>query len=324
MKKEIQKANPENKESFFVRKVWLSPLFYIYFLSVLIALGMLYIHRENMVNRNFIQPDVTVDSVYNMPIKENLPAGGGASEKIDLLAVLNPTKAQIAKGEQFFKINCSSCHGSDGKGDGPASANLNPKPRDFHSATGWVNGRKVSQMFKTVFEGIPGSAMVSFAGALPASDRIAIIDYIRTFSSDFPKDPPQDIETMNKTYHLQEGETASSRISLSEAMKQIEEEAIPIAKNISAMMSEISQHPTDQGSIIFRNVTTDEKRALTMLSASDFWSKNESDFVVIVTTDAVQSGFDAKVAQLSVQDWSTLYNYLKDLFSMKNIMEKNG
>jgi hypothetical protein len=301
MEKETQKTKPGNKESFFVRKVWLSPIFYIYFLSVLMALGMLYINRENMVNRNSIQPDVAVDSVYNTPIK-----------------------AQIAKGKQLFKINCSSCHGSDGKGDGPASANLNPKPRDFHSATGWVNGRKVSQMFKTVSEGIPASAMVSFAGALPASDRIAIIDYIRTFASDFPKDSPQDIETMDKTYHLQEGETASSRIPLSEAMKQIEEEAIPIAKNISAMMSEISQHPTDQGSIIFRNVTTDEKRALTMLSASDFWSKNESDFVVIVTTDAVQSGFDAKVAQLSVQDWSTLYNYLKDLFSMKNIMEKNG
>ena len=221
-------------------------------------------------------------------------------------------------------MDCAPCHGQDGKGDGPAAASLNPKPRDFHSETGWINGRKLSQMFKTVSEGIQGSAMVSFAGSLPVSDRLAVIDYIRTFSNNFPKDSPEELEALNKTYHLEKGEVTPSQIPVSEAMRQIEEEAIPQAKDVSAVMSYISQHPTDEGSTIFNNVTLDKKRALTMLAASGFWSKSQSDFVTIVAVDALQNGFDPKVAQLSVYDWQTLYSYLKGLFLTTVVAENNG
>jgi mono/diheme cytochrome c family protein len=34
-------------------------------------------------------------------------------------------------GKQAYEVNCASCHGMAGKGDGPISAALNPKPRDF-------------------------------------------------------------------------------------------------------------------------------------------------------------------------------------------------
>ncbi len=291
---------------------------------MLIALGLLYIRRENMVNRNSIPPDITVDSVYYAPIMESPTGAGSASTKIDLSTLLKPSKEQIARGEQLFKINCSSCHGTMGKGDGPASANLNPKPRDFHSGTGWINGRRLSQMFKTVSDGIPGSAMVSFAGALSPSDRIAVIDYIRTFSNDFPTDSPEEIEAMNKAYHLQEGETVSLQIPLSEAMRQIEEEAIPVAKSVAGVMSRISQDQTDRAALLFESVTTDEARALAMLAASGFWSKTESDFVMSVTANTIQNGFNPNVARLNAEDWDTLYKYLRDLFLKENIAEKNG
>ena len=31
----------------------------------------------------------------------------------------------------IFKSRCSTCHGTDGKGNGPASITLNPKPRNY-------------------------------------------------------------------------------------------------------------------------------------------------------------------------------------------------
>jgi mono/diheme cytochrome c family protein len=34
-------------------------------------------------------------------------------------------------GKTTFETNCSSCHGMAGKGDGPISAALNPRPRNF-------------------------------------------------------------------------------------------------------------------------------------------------------------------------------------------------
>lgn len=34
-------------------------------------------------------------------------------------------------GKSAYEINCASCHGASGKGDGPVAVALNPPPRDF-------------------------------------------------------------------------------------------------------------------------------------------------------------------------------------------------
>jgi mono/diheme cytochrome c family protein len=39
--------------------------------------------------------------------------------------------ADAAAGKTVFDANCSSCHGTSGKGDGPVGSALNPPPRDF-------------------------------------------------------------------------------------------------------------------------------------------------------------------------------------------------
>ena len=40
--------------------------------------------------------------------------------------------ADAAAGKALFvKTNCNSCHGSEGRGDGPVAAALDPKPRDY-------------------------------------------------------------------------------------------------------------------------------------------------------------------------------------------------
>ena len=41
--------------------------------------------------------------------------------------------SDVEAGKALYDMNCSSCHGMTGKGDGPISATLNPKPRDFSS-----------------------------------------------------------------------------------------------------------------------------------------------------------------------------------------------
>src|ERR1700722_14085515 len=38
-----------------------------------------------------------------------------------------------AEADDIFESRCVACHGSEGRGDGPAASNLNPKPRDFHN-----------------------------------------------------------------------------------------------------------------------------------------------------------------------------------------------
>ena len=50
-----------------------------------------------------------------------------ASEKAKKNPLPNDKKT-IEQGEKLAKVNCASCHGNKGKGDGPAAIALNPKP----------------------------------------------------------------------------------------------------------------------------------------------------------------------------------------------------
>lgn len=38
---------------------------------------------------------------------------------------------QPSEARMLFANVCAQCHGADGKGDGPAAENLNPKPRNY-------------------------------------------------------------------------------------------------------------------------------------------------------------------------------------------------
>ena len=37
----------------------------------------------------------------------------------------------MALGQKLYTQYCASCHGADGKGNGPEAAKLNPKPGDL-------------------------------------------------------------------------------------------------------------------------------------------------------------------------------------------------
>ncbi len=102
-----------------------------------------------------------------------------------------------------------SCHGDNGTGDGPASAGLNPAPRNFRSAENWKNGPKLSGIYKTLEEGIPGSAMISYNYMTP-EERISLAHYIRsTYVANPPADTPDELAGLDMTYNLIAGKTGS-------------------------------------------------------------------------------------------------------------------
>jgi len=43
------------------------------------------------------------------------------------------TDKDRAEAADIFESRCVTCHGEDGRGDGPAASNLKPGPIDFHS-----------------------------------------------------------------------------------------------------------------------------------------------------------------------------------------------
>ena len=77
---------------------------------------------------------------------------------------------------------CTPCHGAEGRGDGAASASLNPQPRKFHEAE-WqksVTDEHLVQIIKM------GGAAVGKSPAMPGNPDLkdeavltALKDYIR-------------------------------------------------------------------------------------------------------------------------------------------------
>ena len=62
--------------------------------------------------------------------------------------------ADLKEAEQIFAQRCSTCHGAAGKGDGAASAALNPKPRDLSNAE-WQKSVDDAHIEKIVVGGGP-------------------------------------------------------------------------------------------------------------------------------------------------------------------------
>jgi len=78
----------------------------------------------------------------------------------------------LALGRQQYDQLCSSCHGPQGLGDGPAAAALKPKPAIFPKLR-----PSVMHVWNTLKTGVQGTGMVSYA-ALPDSVRWALAYYV--------------------------------------------------------------------------------------------------------------------------------------------------
>jgi mono/diheme cytochrome c family protein len=84
--------------------------------------------------------------------------------------------ADPAKGKTLFTSKCVLCHGAEGKGNGPASMALSPKPADFSSKSFWQTP-DIDQTMANVIKNGKGQ-MPAFPD-LSANDIQDIVQYIR-------------------------------------------------------------------------------------------------------------------------------------------------
>lgn len=111
-------------------------------------------------------------------------------ESYDLATMLEPTDELVGSGEELYNINCVSCHGLEGGGDGPKGAGLNPPPRNFAGTEQFKQGGGLLQIFQTLNSGVPGSSMASFSFLNPG-ELMAISHYVRVLTPNPPADPQE-------------------------------------------------------------------------------------------------------------------------------------
>ncbi|MCU0251760.1 MAG: c-type cytochrome [Vicinamibacterales bacterium] len=97
---------------------------------------------------------------------------------------------------QLYDTSCASCHGTDGRGHGPASDALTPRPRDFTSGTfkfrSTASGSLPSDddLYRAIAHGMPGTSMLGWKGILTEDQIRALADYVKRFSPRFAAERP--------------------------------------------------------------------------------------------------------------------------------------
>jgi cbb3-type cytochrome oxidase cytochrome c subunit/cytochrome c2 len=104
------------------------------------------------------------------------------------------TAASIKRGQQHFNQICFTCHGKDGKGDGPLAASLTDTwghavtPANFTLPAGAPGGVKLghdsTHIFKTIMTGVGGTPMPAFADTFKPKEVWDIVHFVQSLRVD--------------------------------------------------------------------------------------------------------------------------------------------
>ena len=232
------------------------------------------------------------------------PERGYELPPVDPKTVLTANPELLKRGKALFEQNCAACHGPAGHGDGPGAAGTSPRPRDFTKAGGWKNGYQLTAIYKTINEGIKGSAMTAY-NYLRARDRMALAHYAQSLGS-FPHGP-DDQATLDAlaTQFASGGEKVPNKIPVHMAMAKLEAEfkaAVPL--------SQPAQGDGDASASVFARAVVNSARAAQTLAQAPAWRGSPAALAAVVGSDTPTNGFAVSVATLSPQEWQALYDGL--------------
>ncbi|MGH9312432.1 MAG: c-type cytochrome [Vicinamibacterales bacterium] len=109
------------------------------------------------------------------------------------------TETPLQAGKVVYEQRCAYCHGASGRGDGPVSGYLHPRPLDFTAGKFKLRTTETGSvptdedLARTILDGIPGTSMPAWRSRLSADDVRNVVTYVKSFSPRFTSDAPQPI-----------------------------------------------------------------------------------------------------------------------------------
>lgn len=102
-----------------------------------------------------------------------------------LLCAAAADAAAPERGKPIFEARCASCHGLQGRGDGPQAPFLSPRPASLVSAATSV--KSDTELLTVIANGKPRTAMPAWKAELSEEERRDVLAYIRTLIRFGPK-----------------------------------------------------------------------------------------------------------------------------------------
>lgn len=284
-------------------------LVYPYMLVLLTGLGLYYISNLDQVARQKV-PVFPAEEIEKVELKF---IEARVVPPVDIKVVGKPSPELIEKGRTLYQASCASCHGEEGAGAGPAAIGLNPAPKNFTVADNWKKGSKISGIYTTLEEGIPGTSMIAYDFMTP-EERFALAHYIRdAYVPEPPEDTDDELAALDQLYQLSEGLQLPAQIPLDKAMDLVIEENKVKAQKIADILRTISEDSKNEAVRLFESIVKNKGEAVASLVSGKDWINNEQKFVKLITSTVNQNGFTGKVFNLSDTEWTMLFNYFNML-----------
>ena len=129
-------------------------------------------------------PILCTSSEHEKVQSKTSPRHGHWSAPPEAVKRANPIprdQTSIERGKNMFKTYCIACHGSEGRGDGPAAAGLNPKPPNLVKMAGHHDDGDIAWKIEN-----GRGAMPAWKGRLKEKEIWDLTNFIQTLSSELP------------------------------------------------------------------------------------------------------------------------------------------
>lgn len=213
---------------------------------------------------------------------------------IDPKTVMTPNPELMARGRALYAQTCATCHGPEGKGDGPGAKGLNPAPRDFTLGAGWKNGPRLEAIYRTLEEGVKGTSMVSY-NYLSKRDRMALVHVVKTLGSFDPgASDPKALDTLEKLF-ASAGEIIPNQI--------------PVQMAVDRLIEEFQAAPEihTEGNPVLNEAILEPRLAATSLARIPGWQGSEQVLAKGILAGLPANGFAPAVAAYSQAHWKELH-----------------
>jgi mono/diheme cytochrome c family protein len=234
-------------------------------------------------------PDAPIGVTGWLDVAEQPPTRGYQPPPVDLRAWSNSSPELVARGRVLFAQVCAPCHGEQGDGQGPAASSLKPPPRNFTSPVGWKDGYGLVSIFKTISDGVPGSAMASFDYLSP-KDRMALTHVVISLGRFAHPRQSAEFEKLARTFKVAR---VPNKIPVSLAMRKLAAEAaappsLPLGGAAAAAIE-------------------DSALAASWLERSLSWRAGPAALAAAACAQAPGNGFAVAAAELPAKQWEKIY-----------------
>jgi cytochrome c oxidase cbb3-type subunit 3 len=84
----------------------------------------------------------------------------------------------LAQGRTIFLGRCATCHGNEGRGDGPIAGNLLGPPVGNLTDDRWKHGDRPDQVLAVIDKGVPNTRMEGWSRVLDPPELRAVAAYV--------------------------------------------------------------------------------------------------------------------------------------------------